>query len=48
VSCPGSTVQCAGNQCCPDGITCPSAAEDFSSCPKPKSVDCLKPSDIVV
>merc|ERR1712203_1134646 len=40
VSCPGSGAACAGSQCCPDGSTCPSAAADFSGCPKSKEEDC--------
>jgi len=31
---------CAGNQCCPDGTTCPSADEIFADCSKPKVNDC--------
>merc|ERR1712241_1111428 len=33
---------CAGNQCCPDGTTCPSAENSFTGCPKPKTEDCTK------
>lgn len=40
VQCPGNTASCAGNQCCPDGSTCPSAAKDFAGCPAPKKKDC--------
>lgn len=41
VACPGaSDVHCAGNQCCPDGSTCPSAASSFAGCVKPKREDC--------
>jgi len=44
VRCPdGSSHKCAGNQCCPDGSTCPSASKDFR-CPKPKKADCISPS----
>merc|ERR1719271_831195 len=34
---------CAGNQCCRDGSTCPSAEGSFHSCPHPKKQDCTKP-----
>ena len=34
--------QCAGNECCGDGSTCPSASKDFACCPKPKGYDCTK------
>jgi len=48
VDCPGTQAQkCAGNQCCPDLTTCPSAGESFSGCPHAKTVDCVK-SDVVV
>lgn len=41
VYCPGSTtVMCAGNQCCQDGVTCPSADSSFKSCPQGKTEDC--------
>lgn len=33
-------VGCAGNSCCPDGSTCPSAHPDFACCPAPKKADC--------
>jgi len=42
VQCPGSSVGCAGNSCCPDGVTCPSADDRFMCCPKPKTTDCTK------
>merc|ERR1719387_2289991 len=33
VDCPGmSSHKCAGNQCCPDMTTCPSADEAFHGC----------------
>lgn len=45
VLCTGSTRQyCAGNQCCPDGSTCPSATEAFNrdrNCPTTKTSNCL-------
>merc|ERR1712187_961584 len=41
VDCPSRGVTCAGDQCCPDGSTCPSAPEDYSACEKPKAYDCL-------
>jgi len=44
VMCPGTSVGCAGSSCCPDGSICPSAPEDFTSCPKPKATDCTKKS----
>jgi hypothetical protein len=31
---------CAGNQCCKDGSTCPSAQNNFKLCPKDKTYDC--------
>merc|ERR1711894_684215 len=40
VQCPGSSSMCAGNQCCPDGSICPSAAKDFAGCPHGKDEDC--------
>jgi len=40
VLCPGSTGACAGNQCCMDGSTCPSAHSDFNGCMFPKTEDC--------
>eukprot|EP00929_Paragymnodinium_shiwhaense_P093752 TRINITY_DN53_c0_g1_i8.p1 TRINITY_DN53_c0_g1~~TRINITY_DN53_c0_g1_i8.p1 ORF type:complete len:760 (-),score=142.06 TRINITY_DN53_c0_g1_i8:520-2799(-) len=43
VACPGTGVNCAGNTCCPDGSTCPSAQEDFGCCPRAKKADCIKP-----
>ncbi|CAJ1341081.1 unnamed protein product [Effrenium voratum] len=44
VLCPGTSVGCQGNTCCPDGSTCPSAEEDFACCPHTKKQDCLPPS----
>jgi len=48
VTCPGSDVSCAGNQCCPPvqpngpSIICPSAAPDFHGCTNPVKVeDCV-------
>jgi hypothetical protein len=40
VQCPASGAQCQGDQCCPDGSTCPSAHNTFSGCPQPKAEDC--------
>jgi len=42
VHCPLSAVAqlCSGNQCCPDGSTCPSAEHTFDACEKPKVEDC--------
>lgn len=31
---------CSGNQCCPDGSTCPSADADYSACASGKTQDC--------
>merc|ERR1712039_364598 len=43
VLCPGSTtVKCAGNACCPDGSTCPSADSAFDGCLTGKKTDCTK------
>lgn len=42
VTCPGTTLGCAGNSCCADGTTCPSANDLFQCCPKPKTEDCTK------
>jgi len=42
VHCPNSDVICAGNQCCQDGSTCPSADPSYDMCPNPKKYDCLK------
>jgi len=44
VTCPGDGKDwlCAGNQCCDDGGTCPSADVSFHGCPAPKTVDCTK------
>jgi len=46
VYCPGQTsYYCAGNSCCQDGSTCPSAVDShFSGCPKKKAVDCTTAS----
>jgi len=36
---------CSGNQCCPDGTPCPSAARDFVGCTNNKKThDCLAPN----
>jgi hypothetical protein len=41
VQCPGSNnAMCGGSQCCPGGITCPSAMASFHGCPVDKTVDC--------
>jgi len=39
--CPGTTTNCAGNQCCPDGSACPSADDSFTGCAAKKG-DCTK------
>jgi hypothetical protein len=41
VPCPSGEM-CAGNQCCRDGTTCPSADPSFQGCPKPKTTDCTQ------
>jgi len=44
VRCPfnqGAATFCAGNSCCPDGTTCPSAETGFS-CTYGKRVDCIQ------
>ncbi|CAJ1402282.1 unnamed protein product [Effrenium voratum] len=41
VPCPG-TGSCAGNQCCPDGSTCPSADAGFKDCTDSKTEDCTQ------
>jgi len=38
---------CAGNQCCSDGSTCPSAESTFSGCGNKKHSDCTKNSVVV-
>lgn len=48
VSCPDSAAGCAGDQCCPDGSTCPSAHSTFSGCSKPKSEDCTGGSNFEI
>jgi hypothetical protein len=50
VSCDGSTSSnemCAGNQCCPDGSTCPSADPTFTGCAVAKKFDCTHSSVVV-
>jgi hypothetical protein len=47
VLCPGQKAggpQCAGNSCCADGVTCPSAEPGFQCCPRPKVINCLNAS----
>jgi hypothetical protein len=39
VDCPAGG-SCAGNQCCSDLSTCPSASNDFHGCPSGKGYDC--------
>eukprot|EP00435_Cladocopium_sp_Y103_P071507 s17_g37.t1 len=41
VSCPKGG-SCQGNQCCPDGSTCPSADASFKGCGDVKAEDCTK------
>jgi len=48
VACPGSPAGCGGNQCCPDGSMCPSAAANFNGCPLPKKEDCTTPATNLV
>merc|ERR1712196_263665 len=40
VTCPGSTNKCFGNQCCPDGSTCPSAPDAIAEGCGPKKASC--------
>jgi hypothetical protein len=41
VYCSGSSgAQCSGDQCCPGGVTCPSAESSYTGCPSPKVEDC--------
>jgi len=42
VKCPGTDKECAGNECCDDGSTCPSAHADYKECLKPKRSNCVK------
>eukprot|EP00441_Pelagodinium_beii_P022905 CAMPEP_0197670690 /NCGR_PEP_ID=MMETSP1338-20131121/75077_1 /TAXON_ID=43686 ORGANISM="Pelagodinium beii, Strain RCC1491" /NCGR_SAMPLE_ID=MMETSP1338 /ASSEMBLY_ACC=CAM_ASM_000754 /LENGTH=377 /DNA_ID=CAMNT_0043250459 /DNA_START=46 /DNA_END=1179 /DNA_ORIENTATION=+ len=42
VDCPDGKESCAGNQCCSDGSTCPSADASFKECADAKSDDCTK------
>jgi len=42
VECPTKGAMCEGDQCCPDGSTCPSAHQEFK-CEKPKVNDCISP-----
>jgi hypothetical protein len=44
VKCEEGGVDCAGNQCCPDGSTCPSAENSFLRCPHEKNNDCTEDS----
>jgi hypothetical protein len=44
VKCEEGGVDCAGNQCCPDGSTCPSADNSFTGCLKEKVRDCTEDS----
>ena len=44
VKCPGTHTYCGGDQCCPDGSTCPSADNSFQLCPHKKEVDCTTAS----
>merc|ERR1712188_233692 len=40
VTCPGTTDKCFGNQCCPDGSTCPSAPDAIAEGCGPKKATC--------
>jgi len=40
VQCPGSSDRCTGNQCCPDGSTCPSAPLAVAEGCGPKKATC--------
>jgi hypothetical protein len=37
-----SQYRCAGNQCCGDLSTCPSADSSFQGCPSGKNYDCTR------
>lgn len=47
VTCPDSVFRCAGDQCCQDGSTCPSADGSFSECPARKTYDCTSVTILV-
>lgn len=48
VNCQDSVnTMCAGNQCCQDGSTCPSADATYSLCPRSKNYDCIVASAMV-
>jgi hypothetical protein len=47
VVCPSGEM-CAGNQCCKDGSTCPSAQNNFNLCPSGKTSDCTQPIPIAM
>lgn len=40
VQCPESNAWCKGNECCPNGSICPSAAPNFGACERAKAEDC--------
>merc|ERR550525_2058280 len=40
IKCPGSSAMCAGNQCCPDGSTCPSVTLASLAVASPRKEDC--------
>jgi hypothetical protein len=42
-----SNEMCAGNQCCMDGSTCPSADPTFTGCAVAKKSDCTSSSVVV-
>merc|ERR1711957_515176 len=42
MGCPDRTA-CAGDSCCPDGSTCPSAYPSFAFCQHIKATDCVAP-----
>merc|ERR1711998_250615 len=42
-----SNEMCAGNQCCRDGSTCPSADPSFTGCAVAKKSDCTQSSVVV-
>merc|ERR1712127_376921 len=45
VVCSGTEeAMCAGDECCPDGSTCPSASGEVAECAHGKTRDCTPPS----
>lgn len=44
VFCPGASYRCAGEECCQDGTTCPSAPNTWHGCRLNKTTDCTTPA----